>query len=297
MISKEILQNIRRIEISTQRLVSDIFSGEYHSVFKGHGIEFDEVREYEPGDDVRSIDWNVTARTGRAYIKKFVEERELTVMILVDASRSSHFATVHKLKNQLAAEIAALLSLSAIRNNDKVGLIVFTDRIEKFIPVRKGLKHVLRVIREILYFKPQGKQTNLVAALEYLNNVLSRRSICFFISDFFVADEQLPLLKKRLKMANKHHDIIAITLNDPRETNLPDCGLIMLKDAETDRLSLVDSSSQEVRKKYAEANLKRLAQRQGLFQSCAVDSIDISTGKPYADEIVKFFLRRKLRKS
>lgn len=223
MIPKELFQKIRRIEISTSRLVTDVFAGQYHSAFKGQGIEFDEVREYQPGDDVRTIDWNVTARTGKPHIKKFVEERELTVMIMVDVSLSCRFASINMLKSQLAAELAAVLAFSAIRNNDKVGLIIFTDKIEKFIPPRKGISHVLRVIREVLYFEPEGRSTDIVNALEYLNKVSSRKNIAFVISDFFPASltaggEAGELLKKSLAIANKRHDLISITLNDPPRT-------------------------------------------------------------------------------
>jgi len=300
MIPKEIFQKVRRIEITTSRLVSDVFAGQYHSVFKGQGIEFDEVREYQPGDDVRTIDWNVTARTGKPHIKKFIEERELTVMILVDVSFSGRFASVNMLKSQLAAEVAAILAFSAIRNNDKVGLIMFTDGIEKFIPPRKGLRHVLHVIREVLYFQPKGRSTNIVNALEYLNKVTTRKSIAFLISDFFPSgagdsNGEDDVLKKSLAIANKRHDVIAITLNDPRETELPDCGLIALEDAETGEEILVDSSDAALRKQYHQNNAERLKRREQLFRSVATDYIDISTDVPYTDAIVKFFLKRRRR--
>ena len=290
MIPKEIFQQIRRIEITTSRLVTDIFAGQYHSVFKGRGIEFEEVREYQAGDDIRTIDWNVTARTGRTYVKKFVEERELTVMILVDASRSNYFASVNKLKNQLAAEIAAVLALSAIRNNDRVGLIIFTDRIEKFIPARKGLKHVLRVIREVLYFKPEEHGTDLSLALEFLNKVMTKKTVSFIISDFLDKIEE-----KKLAVANKRHDLIAVVLNDPKETELPNCGLIYLEDAEKAQTVLVDTSNAGLRRQYREKNLERLQRRQQIFRSTGVDYIDISTDSSYADALVKFFSKRRHR--
>jgi uncharacterized protein (DUF58 family) len=313
MIPKELFQKVRRIEITTSRLVSDVFAGQYHSVFKGQGIEFDEVREYQPGDDVRTIDWNVTARTGKPHIKKFVEERELTVMILVDVSSSCRFSSVNMLKSQLAAEVAAILAFSAIRNHDKVGLIMFTDKIEKFIPPRKGLRHVLQVIREVLYFKPEGQSTDIAHALEYLNKVITRKSISFLISDFFPSGTLLSAaggakdycdtlseagerLKKSLAIANRRHDMIAITLDDPREKELADCGIIELEDAETGKTLLVDSSDAGLRKQYHQNNVDRLKARDRLFRSVSTDHIDISTDTPYTDAIVKFFLKRRSRK-
>ena len=226
MIPKDILEKILRIDITTNRLVTDVFAGAYHSVFKGRGMEFDEVREYQPGDDIRSIDWNVTARTGFPHIKKYVEERELTVMILVDASASVHFASTGQMKNKLAAEIAAVLAFAAIRNNDKVGLLMFTDEPELFIPPKKGKSHVLRVIREILYFKPKAKATNLPKVLEFLTKVLRRRSTVFVISDFLDSNADYAPMRKSMRIANQHHDLIAITLTDPREIDLPDCALV-----------------------------------------------------------------------
>ncbi len=290
MLPKEILDKVRRIEITTSRLVSDVFAGAYHSVFKGRGMEFDEVREYQFGDDVRAIDWNVTARTGAAHIKKYIEERELTVMIMVDASRSCHFASTETLKSVLAAEIAAVLAFSAIRNNDKVGLVMFTDRVELYIPPRKGKTHVLRVIREVLYFKPEHTGTDISGALRYLTQVLHRKSVAFVISDFFGDHFQ-----KSLKLTNKYHDVIAVTLNDPREQKLPDCGLVEMRDAETGHRVVVDSSNPRVRRGYEEAAGRRYARRNRLFASTGVDHIDVATDVPYARELVQFFLRRQKR--
>ncbi len=290
MLPKEILDKVRRIEITTSRLVSDVFAGAYHSVFRGRGMEFDEVREYQMGDDVRAIDWNVTARTGAAHIKKFVEERELTVMVMVDASQSCHFASTQTLKSVLAAEIAAVLAFSAIRNNDKVGLIIFTDSIELFIPPRKGRTHVLRVIREVLYFKPKHNGTDIPGALRYLTKILRRKSVAFVISDFFGPDFQ-----KSLKITNRYHDVIAVTLNDPREEDLPDCGLVELRDAESGQRVVVDSSNVHLRRKYHEAAQQRFARRDRLFASTGVDHIDLRTDAPYAQELVAFFLRRRRR--
>lgn len=295
MIPKDVFKKVRRIEITTSRLVTDVFAGQYHSVFKGRGLEFDEVREYFPGDDVRTIDWNVTARTGKAHIKKFVEERELTVMLLVDVSRSCQFSTVNELKSKLAAEIAALLAFSAIRNNDKIGLIIFTDKIEKFVPPVKGTKNVLRLIREILFYQPQHSATDMVAALEYLNKVVTRKSVAFLISDFFEPGES-GRLKKALAIANRRHDVIAVTLNDLRERELPDCGLVLLEDAETGRTTLVDTSSAKVREDYQRRSEARIKSRQRMFDSVGMDHIPIATHDSYSDEIVKFFLKRRRRK-
>ena len=301
MLPKDLFQKVRRIEITTSRLVTDVFAGEYHSVFKGRGMEFDEVREYNIGDDIRTIDWNVTARTGSAHVKKFVEERELTVMILVDASRSCHFASVNELKNKLAAEIAAVLAFAATRNNDKVGLIIFTDTIEKFIPPRKGLRHVLRVIREVLYFKPQHTGTDIPQSLQFLNRVTTRKTVAFVISDFFEDKEKRKKngrddsFKKAMAIANKRHDLVAITLNDPKEINLPDCGLLQLEDAETGEVVLIDSGHAGVRQQYHADAVNRIKDRDLLFRSAGVDHIDISTDAPYSDAMVKFFIKRRRR--
>jgi len=290
MIPAEVLRNIRRIQITTSRMVLDVFAGQYKSVFKGMGMEFQEVREYMPGDEIRSIDWNVTARMGRPYVKKFVEERELTVMLLLDASESCRFGSVKKLKNQIAAEICSVLAFSAIQNNDRVGLIIFTDRIEKFIPPHKGLRHVLRVIREALYFKPEGKGTDISGALDYLNRVAKRRTISFVISDFFDQD-----YKKPLSIANKKHDIIAVTITDPREIDLPDMGIIKLHDAEEGRNLLIDTGAAKLREKFNVDAILRRKTRDLMFRSVNVDSIDILTDRPYSKELVKFFRMRKTR--
>jgi uncharacterized protein (DUF58 family) len=290
MINKEILKNVRRIQITTSRLVSDVFSGQYQSVFKGKGMEFEEVREYLPGDEIRDIDWNVTARMGHPYIKKFVEERELTVMLILDMSASSMFGTVAQLKLKLAAEICSLLAFSAVKNNDKVGLLIFTDRVEKFIPPRKGITHVLRVIREALYFRPKGKGTNIVAALDYLNRVTRRRTVTFIISDFFCTD-----FKKKLSASCKRHDIVALTISDPRELQLPDMGILQLYDPETQTQYTVDTSEKNVRERYAREGQQRLRERNMLFKSIGMDSIDIRTDVPYARSLFAFFRQRERR--
>ena len=290
MIPKETLQQIRRIQITTSRMVTDVFAGHYHSVFKGKGMDFEEVREYQPGDDIRSIDWNVTARTGHPFIKKFTEERELTIMILLDISGSSYFGTVNKLKSRLAAELCSVLAMSAVKNNDKVGLIAFTDRIEKFVPPRKGLRHVLRIIREALYFEPEGKGTDIPGALEHLNRVINRRAVTFVISDFYDKD-----FKKSLSIANKRHDIVALSITDPRELDLPDIGIINLEDAETGKGFLVDTSSSTVRKDYSINSKRIFDERQRLLRSINVDHIDVRTDIPYAHELYKFFRMRERR--
>ncbi|MDD5282434.1 MAG: DUF58 domain-containing protein [Candidatus Omnitrophica bacterium] len=290
MIPKEVLKNIRRIQITTSRMVTDVFAGQYQSVFKGKGMEFDEVREYQPGDEIRSIDWNVTARMGSPYIKKFVEERELTVMLLLDMSPSSFFGTRNQLKMQLAAEVCSVLALAAIKNNDKVGFIAFSERIEKFIPARKGLRHVLRIISEALYSKPRGKKTDIADALEYLNKITTRKTVVFIISDFYAPD-----FKKMLAVSNKRHDIVAITVTDPRELELTDVGIIKLEDLESGQIFTVDTSDSQLRKEYSEEARKRQQERSMLFRSVNVDTIDIRTDVPYSQSLFRFFRARERR--
>jgi len=288
MIPKDILKQIRRIHITTSRLVTDVFAGQYHSVFKGRGMEFDEVRQYYPGDDIRSIDWNVTARTGEPYVKKFIEERELTVMFLVDLSKSVFFGTVNKLKRHLAAEICALLSFAAMENNDKTGLIAFSDRIERFVPPGKGLRHCLRIIREALYLKPQGKKTSIFTALDYFNRVCKRRTVCFIISDFYDRG-----FEKLINILNKRHDITAITITDPREIELPDLGIINFKDPETGREFLIDTSSRLVRNNFKSQSLELLQERSRLFKRLNISHIDIRTDVPYSKTLFSFFRMRE----
>jgi uncharacterized protein (DUF58 family) len=295
MIPKDILEKILRIDITTNRLVTDVFAGAYHSVFKGRGMEFDEVREYQHGDDIRAIDWNVTARTGFPHIKKYVEERELTVMVLVDASASVHFASTGQMKNKLAAEIAAVLAFAAIRNNDKVGLLMFTDEPELFIPPKKGKSHVLRVIREILCFKPKGRATDLPKVLEFLTKVLRRRSTVFIVSDFLDSNADYTPLRKSLRIANQHHDLIAITLTDPREIDLPDCAMVELIDAESGARRIVDTSNAHLRQEYHAKAINAMKARDRLFDTIGIDHIDISTGVPYTKALVSFFAQRRHR--
>ena len=301
MIPREILAQIRRIQITTSRMVTDVFAGQYQSVFRGRGMEFDEVREYQPGDEIRSIDWNVTARMGHPYIKKFVEERELTVMLLLDMSGSSYFGTVNKLKSRIAAEICSLLALAAIRNNDKIGFIAFTDKIEKFVPPRKGLRHALRVVRESLYFKPEAKGTNISEAVEYLSKVTTRKTVTFIISDFYPAIFKSggtgANLKKALSIANKRHDIVAITITDPKEIEMPDVGIVELEDAEQGESYIVDTSDSALRKEYRKNALRKFGERKKLFNLTNVDNVDVRTDIPYDKTLFKFFRmrERKLR--
>jgi uncharacterized protein (DUF58 family) len=293
MIPREILKKVRQIEIRTNREVTDALGGQYHSVFKGRGMEFEEVREYLPGDEVRSIDWNVTARFGHPFVKKFKEERELTVMLVVDVSASGQFGSVRQTKNELAAELAAVLAFSAIRNNDKVGLIMFTDRIEKFVPPKKGRGHVLRVIREILAFEPKGRGTNLPQALDYLTHVQSRRAVTFVLSDFQVDDEES--VRKKLRVASKRHDVVALSLRDPREDELPAVGLVELRDAETGERALVDTFDRKVREDFALKSRLRLEALRRLLRSASVDHVEIRCEADYMLPLIKFFRMRERR--
>jgi len=290
MIPKEILKKVRRLEITTRGMVNDVFSGEYHSVFKGRGMEFSEVREYQFGDDIRTIDWNVTARYGHPYVKVFEEERELTVVLMVDASSSGEFGTFERMKGEIAVEICALLAFSAIKNNDKVGLIIFTDKVEKFVPPRKGKSHVLRVLRELLYFHPEDKMTDIATALEYFNRVIRRRSVVFLVSDFISKNYE-----RALSIANKKHDIVAIHIVDPREMELPNIGYIELEDAETGEQIVIDTSDKEVRQLFSQKTSQAMVQRDKLFKSMNVDSIAIHTDESYFEPLMKFFRMRAKR--
>ncbi len=290
MIPKEILSKVRQIEIRTGRLVNDIFAGEYESVFKGRGMEFHEVREYFSGDDIRSIDWNVTARMGHPYVKKFVEERQLTVVLLVDISASETFGTRNRLKSELLAELGAVLAFSAIKNNDKVGLILFTDRIEKFIPPKKGRLHVLRVIRELLYFKGQTKKTNIALALDYLGKVLRKRAVVFLISDFIDSG-----FEKLLRILNKRHDIVAIVVRDPREGELPEVGILELEDAETGEFILIDTRNRTLREEFLKRAQSARNVRNRFFKAIDLDAVEVSTATSYIEPLIKFFRIRAKR--
>ncbi|HUT55515.1 MAG TPA: DUF58 domain-containing protein [bacterium] len=287
---RELLKKVRRIEITTRRVVNEVMAGQYHSVFKGRGMEFSEVREYTPGDDVRIIDWNVTARAGHPYVKVFHEERELTVILMVDASSSLYFGTRDKQKAELAAELCALLAFSAVRNNDRVGLIIFTDQVERSIPPKKGRTHVLRIIREVLFFKPQGKHTDIAAALEYLSRVHKRKAVVFLISDFMATGYD-----KAISIAGKRHDLIAVPLSDPREKQLEPVGLIELEDAETGERIVVDTYDQHTRELFAAITREADARRDHVFLSRDLDNIPVSAGEPYDRSLIKFFKARARR--
>ncbi|MFO7445929.1 MAG: DUF58 domain-containing protein [Ignavibacteriaceae bacterium] len=290
MLTKDLIKQVRQIEIRTRGLVNQVFSGEYHSVFKGRGMEFSEVREYQFGDDIRNIDWNVTARFGHPFIKIFEEERELTVILMVDLSGSLIFGSHEKTKQQVAAELSAILAFSALKNNDKVGLILFTDKIEKFVPPRKGRSHVLRIIREVLSFEPEGKTTNIKSALEYMNNAIKKRSIVFLLSDFMDSGYE-----KILRIVGKKHDLVGLVISDERENMLPEMGLVKFVDAETGEERWLDTSNNAVRKKLALFRQENITKRKALFASSRLDSVEISTNESYVKPLVRFFKLRERR--
>ena len=283
MIPREILKQVRRVEIATRGLVNEVFSGEYHSVFKGRGMNFAEVRAYQYGDDIRSIDWNVTARTGTPFVKVFDEERELTVMLVVDVSASGDFGSRSRMKGEVAVEICAVLAFSAITNNDKVGLIIFSDRIEKFVPPRKGRRHGLRVLRELLYFQPEGRGTDVAGALGYLARVVRRRAVVFVVSDFFDTGYQ-----KALAVAGRRHDTIVIRMGDPRERELPAVGYIELEDAETGEQLTVNVSDPAFREAFDHDVTETRTTLEREFRKTGIDVIEISTDRPYADRAKRF---------
>ena len=285
-----LLQKVQSIQITTSRLVNDILGGEYHSTFKGQGIEFDAVRDYEPGDDIRRIDWKVTARMGKPFIKTFVEERELTVMLMVDASHSGLFGSVDKLKSEYAVELCAVLAFSAIKNNDKVGLIIFTDTVEKYIPPKKGKTHVLSLINDLLSFQPKNKGTDIDAALHFLNSVHKRKCVSFLISDFLDTN-----FERSLQIANKRHDVVAITISDKRETDIPEIGLIEFEDAETGQRIRIDSSNRHVQNKFKHVAQKAYLDRESLFKRVDVDVIYTETGVSYVKPLIQFFKKREKR--
>ncbi len=300
LITKDILRKVRQIEVRTHRLVNDNLAGNYHSVFKGSGMNFEEVRPYVPGDDIRTIDWNVTARTGLMHIKKFTEERELTIMLLIDISGSGEFGSGSTSKRERMAELGSLLAFSAVRNNDKVGLVLFSDHIELYIPAKKGRSHILRVIREILFFTAKGLRTDICGSLDFLNRISKRRCVAFLISDFCLPgafQQSLQQLQPKMKISNRRHDLVAMHISDPREWELPDVGWINLEDAETGEQIELDTSSARVRKNYAElAQAQKTALHQTI-RAAGIDLLDLPTNRVYLPALLSFFGSRQRRRT
>ncbi|MGC2028652.1 MAG: DUF58 domain-containing protein [Steroidobacteraceae bacterium] len=297
--TKAIMSGMRQLEIRTRRMVNDSLAGEYHSVFKGRGMDFDEVREYSPGDEVRTIDWNVTARAGRPFVKKFTEERELTILLLVDISASGNFGSAILSKRDLAAELASLLAFSAIRNSDKVGLLLYTDRVERYLPPKKGRRHVLRVVRDILYHTPEGRGTDTVKALDVANHVLHRRAIVFLISDFQSTGDPAAAraeLRRAMRQTNRRHDLIAVQVADPREKELPNVGVLALEDAESGEIIELDTADAAVRRRFNELALDRAKRMVNDFRSEGVDTLELKTDAPYMAALQRFFKTRERRR-
>ncbi len=292
MLSPDLIRTIRRIEIRTRHLVNDSFAGQYHAIFKGRGMDFDDVRPYQPGDQVRSIDWNVTARMGVPFIKRYVEERELTVILAVDASASGRFGTADRFKREIGAELAAVLAFSAISNNDKVGLLIFTDQVELHIPPRRGRRHVLRLIRDLLTFEPAGRGTDIALALARLNRVLKRRAIIFLLSDFLL---DYRAYQRDLVITNRRHDVVAVTLTDPREMTWPAVGLVSLKDPETGATTWIDTANAAWRDAFARGSASCRAARNAALTQAKVDRIDVIVGQDYVAPLLAFFRTRARR--
>jgi uncharacterized protein (DUF58 family) len=298
--NKAIMSGMRQLEIRTRRLVNDSLAGAYHSVFKGRGMDFDEVREYSPGDEVRAIDWNVTARAGRTFVKKFTEERELTIFLLVDISASGNFGSGAFSKRDLAAELASVLAFSAIRNSDKVGLLLYTDRVERYLPPKKGRRHVLRAVRDILYHEPEGTGTDIVKALDVVNHVLHRRAIVFLISDFESSKDPSTAraeLRRAMRQTNRRHDLIAVHVEDPRERELPNVGIVALEDAETGEIVELDTASAVLRERFKEQSAERSRRLVSDFRSEGVDTLQLRTDSPYMPALQRFFKTRERRRA
>jgi uncharacterized protein (DUF58 family) len=295
--AREILKKVRQIEIRTNRLVNDSLAGQYHSVFKGRGMDFDEVREYVPGDEVRAIDWNVTARAGRPFIKKFTEERELTILLMVDLSASGNFGSGPQSKRQMAAELASVLAFSAVRNSDKVGLVLFTDQVEQYIPPKKGRQHVLRVIREILFSEPRSRGTDIPRALDFANQVTSRRAIVFLVSDFELPNQERALaeLRRAVRLASRRHDVVALHIHDLREMELPDIGQLAIEDAETGEMIELDTTDERVRNRFTELAQDRAATLRRALAGEGVDALELNTREPYEPALRSFFKNRERR--
>jgi uncharacterized protein (DUF58 family) len=290
--AKAMMSGMRQLEIRTRRMVNDSMSGAYHSVFKGRGMDFDEVREYTPGDEVRTIDWNVTARAGRTFVKKFTEERELTIFLVVDISASGNFGSGAISKRDLAAELASVLAFSAIRNSDKVGLLLYTDRVERYLPPKKGRRHVLRVVRDILYHEPQGTGTDSVKVLDVVNHVLHRRAVVFLISDFETSGDPAATrtqLRRAVRQTNRRHDLIAVHIEDPREKELPNVGIVALEDAESGEIIELDTGRASVRKLFKEHSLERSRRLKGDFRAEGIDTLQLQTDQPYMPALQRFF--------
>ena len=298
--TKAIMSGMRQLEIRTRRMVNDSLAGEYHSVFKGRGMDFDEVREYSPGDEVRTIDWNVTARAGRPFVKKFTEERELTIFLLVDISASGNFGSGALSKRDLAAELASVLAFSAIRNSDKVGLLLYTDQVERYLPPKKGRRHVLRVVRDILYHTPERIGTDTVKALDVANRLLHRRAVVFLISDF-EAPTSTPAtrldLRRAMRRTNRRHDLIAVHVEDPREKELPDVGIVALEDAESGEVIELDTASVSIRRRFKELSLERGRRLVSDFRSEGIDTLQLQTDAPYMPALQRFFKTRERRRA
>jgi uncharacterized protein (DUF58 family) len=297
---KAIMSGMRQLEIRTRRMVNDSLAGSYHSVFKGRGMDFDEVREYSPGDEVRTIDWNVTARAGRPFVKKFTEERELTIFLLVDISASGNFGSGALSKRDLAAELASVLAFSAIRNSDKVGLLLYTDRVERYLPPKKGRRHVLRVVRDILYHTPEATGTDTVKALDVANRLLHRRAVVFLISDFETPMNPAAArfeLRRAMRRTNRRHDLIAVHVEDPREKELPDVGIVALEDAESGEVIELDTASPKIRRRFKELSLERARRLVSDFRSEGIDTLQLQTDAPYMPALQRFFKTRERRRT
>jgi len=295
--TREILRKVRQIEVRTNLLVTDTLAGQYHSVFKGRGMNFDAVREYVPGDEVRTIDWNVTARAGRPFVKKFIEERELTLLLMVDVSASGDFGSGVQSKRELAAEVASVLAFSAVKNSDKVGLVLFSDQVELYVPPRKGRRHVLRIVREVLGFEPARRGTDIARALEFVNDVTARRAIVFLLSDFQTGGAPAEALRRVIRQTNRRHDLVALPIDDARESALPDLGIIAIEDAETGELVELDTRNPQVRRRFAEVAEERASQLRRALNAESVDSLRLSTDQAFVPSLMAFFRNRARKRS
>jgi uncharacterized protein (DUF58 family) len=297
--TREILKKVRQVEVRTNRLVDDSMAGQYHSVFKGKGMDFDQVRAYTPGDEIRTIDWNVTARSGEPFVKRFREERELTMMLMIDISGSGDFGSGTQSKRELAAEVGAVLAFSALKNNDKVGLVLFSGDVELYIPPGKGRRHVLRIVREILFFEARGRDTNFEVPLDFVNRILRKRSVVFLVSDFCLTGEFEPVLaglQRKLVVGGRRHDLASVSVTDPRDTDLPDIGLLTVEDAESGELVELNTSSRELRRAFRDLSEERQETLRRALRRAQVDLLEISTAAPYLPALIEFFGKREQRR-